>query len=189
MKTYSITLPAKDYDIKKLNIGDKVFLNGIIFGARDATLMRIFQDNIVPPIDFSGGGIFYCGPVVKKENNKYKVIAAGPTTSLRMEKFTKPLIEKLKIKIIVGKGELKEETTKAMKENNACYIALCGGISALISQQIVRVENVFFEDLMPQCLWVFMVKNLGPGIVAIDSKGNNIFHRHLTPNSKLSFSR
>ncbi len=177
MKMYSITLPAKDHDIKKLKVGDKVFLNGRVFGARDSTLMRIFQDNIVPPVNFSGAAIFYCGPIVKKENNKYKVIAAGPTTSLRMEKFTKPLIERQKIKIIVGKGELREETAKVMKENNACYLVLCGGISALISQQIVKVENVFFEDLMPQCLWVFRVKNLGPGIVAIDSKGNNIFQK------------
>lgn len=175
MKTYNLTLPVKDEDIKKLKVGDKVFLSGIVYGARDSTLIRIFEEGKIPPVNFSGSCIFYCGPVVKKCNGKYEVIAAGPTTSYRLEKFTRPLVENLKVKIIAGKGELLETSTDAMKKNCACYVALTGGISALLSQQIISVENIFFEDLLPQCLWVFRVEKLGPGIVAIDSDGNNIF--------------
>ena len=113
---------------------------------------------------------------MSKQNNKWTAIAAGPTTSTRMEPFEAEFIEKLKVRVIIGKGGMGEKTADAMAKYGAVYCAFTGGAAVLAAKTIKRVRSVEWLDLgAPEALWVFEVEEFGPLLVAIDSRGNNLF--------------
>jgi len=165
--------------IKKLSIGDEVYLTGEIITIRDRTSSRAIEYKIKGkpiPAELNESIIYHCGPIVKKIDEEWNVVAAGPTTSIRMENLTPQLIKMFNIRMIIGKGGMGIETTKALKEHCGVYCAFTGGAGVAAAKMIKKIVKVEWLDLgIPEALWVFKVENFGPLIVAIDSKGNNLY--------------
>jgi L(+)-tartrate dehydratase beta subunit len=175
MAEHHLQSPLSLDAVRSLQAGDSVYLDGIIFGIRDATLIRIFDRGIAPPADISGGTLLHTAPNVRKVGERYEPISIGTTTSMRMDRFTGPLLEQYQIRAIMGKGGLSQESVRLMEEHGACYLGIVGGAAALQTTQIEEIEEVFWEDLMPECLWKIRYRGLGPLTVAIDSHGNNLY--------------
>jgi L(+)-tartrate dehydratase beta subunit len=175
MASVTLTPPVTEQDIRQLRIGDSVSLNGVIFGIRDATQRRIFDEGIAPPVDLQGAICLHTAPNVKKEGGRYLPVCIGTTTSTRMERFTPGLIERYGVRAIIGKGGLGEGSTRAMQRWGACYLAIVGGAAALETTQIEAIEAVYWEDLMPECIWQLRVRSFGPLTVAIDAHGGNLY--------------
>ena len=175
---YHFDLPVDDEKIKKIKIRDVIYLSGEIFTARDeAHQMMLEKDKKSILFDPSKMALFHCGPLLKKINNEWNVVSAGPTTSSRMEIFEDRFLEKFGTKIIIGKGGMGDNTKNALKKNTAIYTAYTGGAGALAAERIEKVISVIWlEKLgMPEAIWIFKVKEFGPLIVAMDSKGNSIY--------------
>jgi L(+)-tartrate dehydratase beta subunit len=170
--------PLSEADIRKLHLEDSVVINGVIFGIRDATQIRIFDQGVPPPVDLSGAVCLHTAPGVRKlPNGKYEKLSIGTTTSTRMDRFVPGLLKTYGVRGIVGKGGLLRESVQAMKQYGGAYFAIVGGAAALETMQIEEILEVWWEDLMPECLWKFRVKDFGPLIVAIDSHGNSLYER------------
>ena len=151
-------------------------LNGVMFGIRDATQIRIFDEGIDPPADLSGAVCLHTAPGVRRlPDGSYEKLSIGTTTSARMDRFVPGLLEKYGVRAIVGKGGLLQGSVDAMARFGGVYLAIVGGAAALATQQIEAIEQVWWEDLMPECLWQFRVKDFGPLIVAIDAHGNSLY--------------
>ncbi len=172
---YQFVPPLNEDDVRKLRVGDTVTINGVIFGIRDATQVRIFDQGVKPPVDLKGSVCLHTAPNVKKEGNRYLPISVGTTTSTRMDRFTPGLLRDYGVRAIIGKGGLLEGSVRAMEEIGGCYLAIVGGAAALETAQIEAIEDVYWEDLMPECIWKFRVKAFGPLTVAIDSYGGNLY--------------
>ena len=173
---YHLTLPVKKEEIKKLKVGDILYLTGKIFTARDETHHIMLEKDEIP-FNPSEMALFHCGPLMKKDNGKWHVISAGPTTSSRMEIFEDEFIKKFGTNIIIGKGGMGERTEKAFQKYTGVYVAYTGGAGALAADKIEEVSGVFWlEELgMPEAAWIFKVKEFGPLVVAMDSYGNSIY--------------
>ncbi len=179
MTRYNLSTPISEKDILNLNVGDIVFISGLLITSRDQAHLRALEyarKKKEVPIDYRSSVLFHCGPVVKKTDNDWTVIAAGPTTSNRMEEIEHEFIRIFNVRMIIGKGGMGEKTTKSMEENKAIYCSYTGGAGALAAKAIERVVKVEWLDLgIPEAAWTFEVKNFGPCIVSIDSKGNNLY--------------
>ena len=175
---YHLTLPVKKEEIKKLKVGDILYLTGKIFTARDETHHIMLEKDEIP-FNPSEMALFHCGPLMKKDNGKWHVISAGPTTSSRMEIFEDEFIKKFDTKIIIGKGGMGEKTQKALQKYTGVYVAYTGGAGALAAEKIKEVTGVYWlEELgMPEAAWIFKVKEFGPLIVAMDSYGKSIYKK------------
>jgi len=120
--------------------------------------------------------VFHCGPVVAKQGDKWVAVAAGPTTSTRMDIFEDEFIKDFKVRVVIGKGGMGKRTTDAMAKYGAVYGAFTGGAAVLAARAIKNVKSVEWVDLgMPEAMWIFEVEEFGPLAVAIDSHGNNLF--------------
>ena len=161
--------------MRELRAGDTVLLEGIIFGIRDATLIRIFDRGVAAPVDLKGAVLLHTAPNVRRVGDRYEPVCIGTTTSTRMDRFTRGLLETYGVRAIVGKGGLYEESTRLLAEHGGVYLSIVGGAAALETTQIEAIEEVYFEDLMPECLWQLRVKDFGPLIVSIDSHGQNLY--------------
>jgi len=175
MAHYKLNTPLTEDVVRKLKVRDTVTVDGHIFGIRDATQIRIFDHNQEPPVDLNGAICLHTAPSLKKVGNKWEKVCVGTTTSTRMERFTPPLIEKYGVRAIVGKAGLLEGSQEAMKKFGACYLAIVGGAAALETTQIEEVEEVYWEDLHPEAIYKFRVKDFGPLIVAMDSYGSHLY--------------
>ena len=177
---YHLNLPVKTDEIRKLKIGDILYVTGKIFTARDeAHHMMLEKTKNDIPFEPGEMALFHCGPLMKKTNKGWEVVSAGPTTSSRMEIFEDNFIEKFGINIIIGKGGMGERTEKALKKYGAVYTAYTGGAGALAADRVEQVEDVFWLDKlgMPEAVWIFKVKEFGPLVVAMDSHGDSIYRR------------
>ncbi|MDP7207791.1 MAG: FumA C-terminus/TtdB family hydratase beta subunit [Candidatus Bathyarchaeota archaeon] len=176
---YHLKTPVREDEIRKLRIGDLIYVTGTIITARDEAHLKSLELNEKGerlPVNFEGIGIFHCGPIMKKVAGEWTVIAAGPTTSARMEIFQDNFIEAFRPAIIIGKGGMGDRTSKACQEHGCVYGAFTGGAALLAVRGIKKVRDVFWLDElgMPECLWVYDVDNFGPMIVTIDSHGRNV---------------
>ncbi len=162
-------------DARKYKLGDVIYITGQLVLARDEAHKKLLEEGA--PIDLKGSVIYHCGPVVTKRNGEWKVVAAGPTTSIRMEIFEDQFIEKFHPAIIVGKGGMGEKTLKALKEHGAVYAAYTGGCGALAAERIKSVKEVHFLDELgiPEAVWVFNVEEFGPLVVTMDAHGNSYY--------------
>ncbi len=177
---YHLTTPIPPEELKKIKIGDVVYVTGTIITARDEAHLKaleLHKEGKKPPVDFQGIGLFHCGPVMKKnEQGEWTVVAAGPTTSARMEIFQDEFIKTFQPGIIIGKGGMGARTTKACQEETCIYGYFTGGAALLAADRIKKVKDVFwFEELgMPESLWVYEVEEFGPLTVTIDTHGGNL---------------
>ncbi len=175
MAYYNLNTPLTEDVVRQLKVRDRVTVDGHIFGIRDATQIRMFDQHQKPPVDLKGAICLHTAPSLKKKGEKWEKISIGTTTSTRMERFTPPLIEKYGVRAIVGKAGLLEGSLEAMKKFGACYLAIVGGAAALETTQIEEVEEVYWEDLHPEAIYKFRVKGFGPLIVAMDSHSNHLY--------------
>jgi L(+)-tartrate dehydratase beta subunit len=172
-----LTFPTNEEEIRKLRAGDLVTVDGHIYGIRDRTQIRIFDQGVEPPADLSGAFLLHTAPHVRKVGEgRYEPLCIGTTTSARMVRFTEPLGEQYGVRAICGKGGLPDEAIEPMRKHGMVYFAIVGGAAALETTQIEEIEAVYWEELMPECLWKFRVKDFGPLWVGIDAHGNSLFH-------------
>jgi len=179
MATYKLKTPISEEDVRKLRVNDTIYITGTIITARDAAHRRALEfhkEGKKPPINLQGLAVYHCGPIVKKEDDEWIAVAAGPTTSTRMDLFEDEFIKNFKVRVVIGKGGMGKKTTDAMKQYGAVYGAFTGGAAVLAAKAIKNVKSVEWYDLgMPEALWVLEVKDFGPLTVAIDAHGNNLF--------------
>ncbi len=178
MVEYHLKTPLKKDIIKKLKVGDIVFLSGTVFTARDSAHQKLLKmDEGVLPFSPSEMVLYHCGPLMKKVKDGWKVISAGPTTSSRMELFENDFIENFKIKLIIGKGDMGKDTQKALQKYICVYTSYTGGAGALAADKITEIKDVYYLDElgMAEAIWVFEVKDFGPLVVSMDSDGNTIY--------------
>ncbi|MCC6046106.1 MAG: FumA C-terminus/TtdB family hydratase beta subunit [Ignisphaera sp.] len=178
MAEYKLKTPLSEEDVRKLRAGDIVYLTGVIYTARDAAHRRIMEylkAGKPLPFDLRNGAIYHCGPVVAKKDGQWIVVAGGPTTSTRMELYEYDVIEKLGVRMVIGKGGMGKKTAEACVKYGAVYVTYTGGAAVLAAQSIKRVIDVHWLDLgIPEAVWVLEVENFGPLVVAIDSTGRNL---------------
>jgi L(+)-tartrate dehydratase beta subunit len=178
MARHEITFPIADPEpILALRAGDEVVVQGHIVGIRDRTQIRIFDEGVEPPMDLRGAFLLHTAPNVRKRpDGGYDPICVGTTTSARMVRFTEPLGERYGVRAICGKGGFPDEAIEPMRRLGMVYLAIVGGAAALETTQIEEIEEVAWEELMPECLWRFRVRDFGPLTVGIDAHGNSVYH-------------
>jgi fumarate hydratase subunit beta len=179
MGVYKFKTPISEEDVRKLKVNDVLYVTGTIVTARDQAHRRaleFFKQGKPLPVNLEGLAVFHCGPVVSKKGDKWTAVAAGPTTSTRMDLFEDEFIKNFKVRVVIGKGGMGKRTTDAMAKYGAVYGAFTGGAAILAAKAIKNVKSVEWLDLgTPEAMWVFEVEEFGPLAVAIDSHGNNIF--------------
>ncbi len=179
MAEYHFTTPISKEDVQKLKIGDVIYISGTVFTARDEAherALEMHKKGEKMPIDFEGLAVYHCGPVVRQIGDEWEIVAAGPTTSTRLDMFEDEFIEAFKVNVVIGKGGMGPRTVKAMKEMKAVYTAFVGGAAVVAAKGIKRVKEVHWLDLgTPECLWVLEVEKFGPLIVGIDTNGDSLF--------------
>jgi L(+)-tartrate dehydratase beta subunit len=178
MSEYHLRTPLDEATVRRLQLEDRVYLNGTLFGIRDATQIRMFDEGVPVPADLTGAACIHTAPGVKKRpDGTYEKVSIGTTTSTRMNRFVPRLLHECGVRAVVGKAGLLPDSVQAMQQFGAVYLAIVGGAAALETQQIEEIEQVWWEDLMPECLWKFRVRELGPLIVAIDAHGHSLYDK------------
>lgn len=175
MNTYKIELPLTKEKIREIKAGDYVYLSGIIYSARDAAHKRMteeYEKTGKLPIDIKGQTIYYLGPSPAAPGQI--IGSAGPTTSSRMDKYT-PLLLKLGMNGMIGKGKRSPEVIGSMKSETAVYFAALGGAGALLSKSIREAEIVAYEDLGTEAIYRLRVEDF-PCVVVIDSEGTDLYN-------------
>lgn len=181
MAEYYLETPISEQDVRKLKVGDIVYVSGIMITARDAAHERALElaksgRKSEIPVELEGLVLYHCGPVVRKLNDEWQVVVAGPTTSARMERLEGDFIREFKVRGVVGKGGMGDKTAEAMREVGAFYGAFTGGTAVLAAKAVEKVLGVHWLDLgTPEAMWVLKVDKFGPLVVAIDSHGNNLY--------------
>ena len=181
MAEHEFHMPMTEEQVRSLRIGDHVVLQDILFGIRDATLIHMFDRARETRLDLKGHAVIHTAPNVKKVpvSNScpagYESVCIGTTTSARMERFTRPLMEKNGVRMIIGKGGLGDDSAEAFKELGGVYLAIIGGTAALETTWIEQILDVDLDDLNPESLWQFRIKDFGPLLVAMDAHGQSLY--------------
>ncbi len=183
-RVFHLKTPLRDEDVEQLKLGDIVYLSGTVFTARDeahAKILELIEKGEPLPMDFRGLALYHCGPVVRKKNGEYEIVAAGPTTSMRMESVEAEFIEKTGVKMVIGKGGMGPKTAEAMKKYKAVYATFTGGAAVLAAAAVKRVKDVYWLDELgiPEAVWVLEVEEFGPLVVTIDTTGRNYYDEKL----------
>ena len=181
MTDHRFATPIGDAEIRALRVGDRVTLDGDLYGIRDATLIHMFDRGRTTRFDLHGHAVIHTAPNVKKVpvSNEhpcgYAAVCVGTTTSARMERFTRPLMAREGVRLIIGKGGMGAETLAAFGELGGAYLAIIGGTAALETTWIDAIVDVDLDDLNPESLWRFAVRGFGPLLVAMDSRGGSLY--------------
>ncbi len=181
MAHYEFNMPVSEEQVRKLRINDTVTLQQTLYGIRDATLIHMFDHGRKTRFDLNGHAVIHTAPNVKwvgeteAHPSGYAPICIGTTTSARMERFTQPLMAQYGVRIVIGKGGLFASSAKAFSEIGGVYLAIIGGTAALETTWIEQIEEVDLDDLNPESLWKFRIRNFGPLLVAMDSHGGSLY--------------
>jgi L(+)-tartrate dehydratase beta subunit len=181
MTHYVLEMPISVDEVRALRIGDTVTLKKALFGIRDATLIHMFDRGRRTRFDLQGHAVIHTAPNVHRVERSekapagYEPFCIGTTTSQRMERFTKPLMQREGVRIIIGKGGMGQGTLDAFAELGGAYLAIVGGAAALETTWIEEIEDVDMDDLHPESLWRFRIRNFGPLLVGMDSHGGSMF--------------
>ena len=175
MAHHDFTTPLTEAQARALRVNDTVTLQGTLFGIRDATHIHMFDRGRKTRFDLRGHAVIHTAPNVRKTPTGYEPICVGTTTSDRMERFTAPLMREYGVRLVIGKGGLREGSLQAFKEFGGAYLAIIGGTAALETTWIEAIEDVDLDDLHPESLWKFRVNGFGPLLVAMDSHGSSLY--------------
>ena len=172
-----LTTPISAEDLKDIKIGDIVYLNGSMTTCRDVAHRRLVEEGRELPVDVRNNAIFHAGPIIRPlENDKFEMVSVGPTTSMRMEKFEYEFVKETGVRVIIGKGGMKENTERACKEFGAIHCVFPAGNAVVAATEVEEIVRAEWRDLgMPETLWNCRVKEFGPLIVSIDANGDNLF--------------
>ena len=180
MTHHTFDMPASDAQVRALKVGDTVTLEKTLFGIRDATLIAMFDRGRTTRFDLRGHAVVHTAPNVRKVDPRpsnacpYEPLCIGTTTSMRMERFTRPLMQRDGVRIIIGKGGMGPGTLEALRDLGGVYLAVVGGAAALETTWIESIEDVDMDDLHPESLWKFRIKGFGPLLVTMDSHGGSL---------------
>ena len=170
MTHHILPTPITEDQVRALRVGDTVTLEETLYGIRDATQIHMFDHGRRTKFNLQGHAVIHTAPNLRKverignNHSGYEAVCVGTTTSDRMERFTRPLMEREGVRIIIGKGGL-----------GGAYLAVVGGAAALETTWIEAVEDVDMDDLNPESLYKFRIKGFGPLLVAMDSHGGSLF--------------
>jgi L(+)-tartrate dehydratase beta subunit len=183
MAHHDFDMPISEAQVRSLRVDDTVTLNGTLFGIRDATQIHMFDRGRKTRFDLSGHAVIHTAPNVRKVEKSaahpagYAPLCIGTTTSDRMERFSQPLIQQYGVRLIIGKGGLREDSLSAFGALGGAYLAIIGGTAALETTWVEAIEDVDLDDLYPESLWKFRVKGFGPLLVAMDSHGGSLYSK------------
>src|ERR671912_1869761 len=181
MTHHVLEMPIDEAQVRALRVGDTVTLERTLFGIRDATQIHMFDRGRRTRFDLRGHAVIHTAPNVRKvdPSNEHPAgfapVCIGTTTSQRMERFTRPLMEREGVRIVIGKGGLGDESRRAFQELGGAYLAIVGGAAALETTWITAIEDVDLDDLNPECLRRFAIKGFGPILVAMDAVGGSLY--------------
>jgi len=181
MAHHDFSPPLSEAQVRGLRVNDTVTLTGTLFGIRDGTQIHLFDRGRTTRFDLRGHAVIHTAPNVKVVEKSaqhpagYAPICVGTTTSDRMERFTRPLLQQHGVRLIIGKGGLREDSLAAFAELGGAYLAIIGGTAALETTWIEAIEDVDLDDLNPESLWKFRVRGFGPLLVAMDSYGASLY--------------
>jgi L(+)-tartrate dehydratase beta subunit len=181
MAHYELQMPVTEEQVRQLRVNDTVTLQRTLYGIRDATLIHMFDRGRRTRFDLHGHAVIHTAPNVRKVPASaefpagYAPVCIGTTTSDRMERFTRPLMEREGVRIIVGKGGMRDDSLAAFRDLGGAYLAIIGGTAALETTWIERIEDVDMDDLNPESLWRFGIRDFGPLLVAMDSHGGSLY--------------
>ena len=172
---HNLVYPFSKSSVRALKAGDVVSVNGIVWTGRDR-FHKHFSDGGTLPVDFRDGALYHCGPVVVPEGDSWRVVAAGPTTSVRENPYEPKFIAATGLSVVIGKGGMDEHTLDACRLHGAVYLQAVGGAAALAARCIKRVRNVYFlkEFGAAEACWEFEMVDFRC-VVAMDSHGRNLF--------------
>jgi L(+)-tartrate dehydratase beta subunit len=177
MAHHDFTMPISDAQARALRVDDTVTLHGTLYGIRDATQIHMFDRGRRTRFDMAGHAVIHTAPNVRKTQTGYEPVCVGTTTSDRMERFTRPLMQQYGVRLVIGKGGLRDDSLKSFGEMGGAYLAIIGGTAALETTWIEAIEDVDLDDLNPESLWKFRVNGFGPLLVAMDSHGASLYSR------------
>ncbi|GJD99283.1 fumarate hydratase C-terminal domain-containing protein [Methylobacterium isbiliense] len=181
MAHHILDMPADSDRVRELRIGDTVTLRRTLYGIRDATLIHMFDRGRRTRLDLRGHAVIHTAPNVHRVAPSpeapvgYAPFCIGTTTSMRMERFTADLMRREGVRIIIGKGGMGPQTQAAFAEQGGAYLAIVGGAAALETTWIERIEDVDLDDLHPESLWRFAIRDFGPLLVGMDAQGGSLF--------------
>lgn len=172
-----LVTPISREDLKDVHIGDIVYLSGDLTTCRDVAHRRVVEEGRDIPVDIKDKAILHAGPIIRPhDDGTYEMVSVGPTTSMRMEKFEYEFVEKTGVRVILGKGGMKENTQRACKEFGAIHCVFPAGNAVVAAKEVQEIVEAQWKDLgMPETLWHCHVKEFGPLIVSIDAEGRNYF--------------
>lgn len=174
--TTKLSPPVSEAEIRELELGDTVYVDGLVYTLRDAQHMRAqeyYQENKPLPVDLSDQIIYHCAPSYRELEEGYEILAGGPTTSERSNFFAPTLIREYGPRVLAGKGGMDELTHQAMVDHGCVYLTV-PSMSALIVDAIESVEDRYWEDLHSESIWVFQMDGFGPLTVTMDAHGNDV---------------
>ena len=181
MAQVKLTTPLDEATVRGLTAGDEVLISGTIYTGRDAVHKHLHDGGALPAgVDFSGGIVYHCGPVVVEREpgadgrRRFTVTAAGPTTSIREEPYQAGLIARYGLRGVIGKGGMGLKTLQACREHGAVYLHAIGGAAQVYADCITGVEDVHLEEFgSPEAIWVLRVVDF-PAIVTMDAHGGSL---------------
>ena len=182
MAHHELSMPVAEAQVRALHVNDTVTLQDTLYGIRDATLIHLFDRGRTTRFDLRGHAVIHTAPNVKKVEKSaghpagYASVCIGTTTSDRMERYTRPLMAQYGVRIVIGKGGMREGSLAAFRELGGVYLAIVGGTAALETTWIEQIEDVDLDDLNPESLWKFRIRDFGPLLVAMDSHGESLFN-------------
>lgn len=172
-----LNTPMSEEAARSLKVGDEVAITGVLFTGRDAVHKYLHEGGQLPPsVNFNGGILYHCGPVViKDEQGGWKCVAAGPTTSIREEPYQGQIIRDLGLRAVIGKGGMGDRTLAACKEFGCVYLHAVGGAAQVLADCIRSVPSVHFMEKFgaPEAIWEFRVVNF-PAVVTMDAHGRSL---------------
>ena len=176
-----VTVPLSEETIRSLKVGDAVAISGVLFTGRDRVHKHLHDGGALPTgVNLRGGIIYHCGPVViQDEKGRWKVTAAGPTTSIREEPYQGQIIRELGLRGVIGKGGMGERTLAACQQHGCVYFHAVGGAAQVLAECVKAVRQVYFleEFGSPEAIWELDVENF-PAVVTMDAHGNSL-HREI----------
>ena len=178
MREVKLTTPLSEKDVRALEVGDRVLLSGQVVTARDRA-HRYLVEEAVPgklPFDLAGGVVYHCGPVTRRrDDGTWELIAAGPTTSARMNAYVGALVERFGVRAIIGKGGMAAGLLKTFGECGAVYLSAVGGAAQVLAAAVERIDGCHKVDEFgaPEGLWLLGVRDF-PTVVTMDAHGRSL---------------